>query len=365
MLNKGKKALALAMCAAMMMTSVSFTGCAKKSTAGASSDSNARPTAESVKKEGKLVTYGMPGSWANYQEAYDNFTKQYGITHQDTDMSSAEETAKFKAEKNSPVADLGDIGIAFTADAKKQGVLLSYKNKFFSEVPSWAKDPNGAWCCAYTGTVSFLVNKKLVKDVPTSWKDLLKSEYKNTIVTGDMQKAAQAQMGLLSAAIANGGSESKIQPGIDYFKKLKQAGNLKDVDLSVATIQKGEVPISFMFDFNSLSDKYTAPNPDDFEIVIPTDGSVMSAYASVINAYAPHPNAAKAFQDYLFSDEGQTILAKGYARPIRTNVKLPDSVKSKMIPDSEYKKVSQVKNQATWDATAKTIPDLWRDNVMS
>ena len=365
MLNKGKKALALAMCAAMMMTAVSFTGCAKKSTASTSSGSSERPTAESVKKDGKLITYGMPGTWANYTEAYSNFTKQYGITHQDTDMSSAEEIAKFKAEKDRPVGDLGDIGIAFAPDAKKQGVLLSYKNKYFNEVPSWAKDPNGAWCCAYTGTISFLVNKKLIKNVPTSWKDLLKPEYKNCVVTGDMQKAAQAQMGLLSAAIANGGSESNIQPGIDYFKKLKKAGNLKDVTGSVAAIQKGEVPLQFMYDFNALSDKYTAPNPDDFVVVIPTDGSVMSAYASVINAYAPHPNAAKAFQDYLFSDEGQTILAKGYARPIRTSVKLPESVKSKMIPDSEYKKVKQVKNQATWDTTAKTIPDLWRDNVMS
>jgi putative spermidine/putrescine transport system substrate-binding protein len=365
MLSKGKKVLALAMCAAMMATAVSFTGCAKKSTGSTTSGSDARPTAESVKKEGKLVTYGMPGSWANYEELYTNFTKQYGVTHQDTDMSSAEEIAKFKAEKNSPVADLGDIGIAFTSGAKKQGVLLAYKNKYFNEVPSWAKDANGYWCCAYTGTICFIVNKKLVKDVPTSWKDLLKSEYKNCVVTGDVQKAAEAQTGLLAAAIANGGSESNIQPGIDYFKKLKQAGNIKDVDKSVATIQKGEVPISFSYDFNALNNKYTSSNPDDFEVVIPSDGSVMSAYASIINAYAPHPNTAKAFQDYVFSDEGQALLAKGYARPIRTNVKIPDSTKSKMIPDSEYKNVTQVKDQATWDATAKTIPNLWRDNVMS
>lgn len=322
------------------------------------------PTKAAVKKEGKLVTYGMPNEWANYGESYAAFTKMYGITHVDTDMTSAEELAKFKAEKNKPVADLGDIGIIFGSYAKSQNIVQPYKNKYWNEVPNWAKDKDGYWTAAYTGSIGILVNKKLVTDVPHSFKDLLNPEYKNMVVVGDMQKAAQSQNTLLAAAFANGGDESNLQPGIDYFKKLKDEGNLKDIDNKIGNFQKGEIPIGFLWDFNALGYKYAMSNPDDYEVVIPTDGTVMSAYVSVINKYAPHPNAAKAFQEYLFTNEGQISLAKGFAKPIR-DIKLPASVQSKMLPSSDYKAAKQIKDFAVWDKTSKEIPNLWRDNILT
>ena len=40
-------------------------------------------------------------------------------------------------------------------------------------------------------------------------------------------------------------------------------------------------------------------------------------YVQAISAYAPHPNAAKLWMEYLYSDEGQNLWLKGYCNPIR------------------------------------------------
>jgi len=354
------------MSAVMILTAASISGCAKKSVSAAgNTDVTTRPTAAQVKAEGKLVSYGMPDNWANYSEIFSSYMQQYGITHQDTDMSSAEELGKFTAEKNNPVADLGDVGITFGPGAVASKILQPYKNKYWNDVPSWAKDKNGYWTAAYTGSISFLVNKSLVKDVPHSWKDLLKPEYKGMVVLGDMTTAAQSQNALLAASFANGGSEKNITPGINYFKQLNSLGNIKNVDNSVANLQKGEIPIGIFWDFNSLGYRKTINGESTYDVVIPTDGTVMSAYISVINAYAPHPEAAKAFQDYLFSDAGQVQLAKGFARPIRSNVTLPNDVKSLLLPDSDYKSAKQITDYTAWGATCEEIPDLWRNNILA
>ena len=46
-----------------------------------------------------------------------------------------------------------------------------------------------------------------------------------------MTKAAQAQMGVLAAAMAMGGDESNVQPGIDFFKKLRAETNQQRGDV--------------------------------------------------------------------------------------------------------------------------------------
>lgn len=86
-------------------------------------------------------------------------------------MSSAEEIAKFKAEGENATADIGDIGYEFGTVAVSQGVTQPYKPTTWEEIPKWAKDKDGHWVIGYTGTIAFIVNKELVKDIPTSWQE--------------------------------------------------------------------------------------------------------------------------------------------------------------------------------------------------
>ena len=178
-----------------------------------------------------------------------------------------------------------------------------------------------------------------------------------------MTKAAQAQMGVLAAAMAMGGDESNVQPGIDFFKKLAEQKRISNVEMSVANIEKGEIPVALLWDFNALGYREQI-NHEQFEVVIPSEGSVVSGYATIINKYAPHPNAAKLAREYILSDKGQINLARGYARPIRDNVKLPDDVASKLIDSGEYKNAKPVGDYKVWDETSKKLPQLWQDNVL-
>src|SRR5665811_2314721 len=107
---------------------------------------------------GAVNSYGMPDDWTNFGAIWGVFTAKYGLTHSDTDMSSAEEIQKFDAEKNNPVADMGDIGIQFGPVAITAGVADCYKPTAWDKIPDWAKDPNGCWTAWYQGTIVFAVN---------------------------------------------------------------------------------------------------------------------------------------------------------------------------------------------------------------
>ena len=213
--------------------------------------------AAKAKTEGKIVSYGIPNDWLNYEKMWGVFTKRYGVTNADTDMSSAEEIAKFLAEKNAPVADVGDVGLAFGPIGTEQGAFMPYKNKFWNEIPDWAKGADGHYAAAYYGTVSFIVNPKLVKKVPVTWKELLRPEYKGKIGLSDPRKAAVAQYAVIAAAYAFGGSEKNLKPGLDFFAKLQKSGNLTAATPSLANMQKGEVAVGINWDYNGLSFKRT------------------------------------------------------------------------------------------------------------
>jgi len=315
-----------------------------------------------AKAEGSVVSVGMPDDWANWADTWKDITGKYGLTHTDTDMSSAEEIAKFDAEKEKPTADIGDVGIAFGPVAIAKGVTQPYKSSYWEEIPSWAKDTDGNWIVGYQGTIAFIVNKTLVPDVPKSWADLLKGKYK--VAIGDVTKAAQAQNAVLAAAMAFGGSEANIEPGIAYFEKIAKLNRISLAEVSVANLEKGEIPVAIVWDFNALGYRNKI-DANRFEVVIPSEGSVVSGYATIINKYAPHPYAAMLAREYELSDAGQINLAKGFARPIRSSVVLPAEIAANLVPAAQYANVKPIADYAVWGETAKTLPALWQDRVLS
>ncbi len=133
-------------------------------------------------------------------------------------------------------------------------------------------------------------------------------------------------------------------------------------------IEKGEIACQILWDYNALGyrDQFVKNNPDaKYDVVIPSDGSVQSGYTTIINAYTKRPYAAALTREYILSDEGQINLARGYATPIRKNVKLPEDVKAKMLPESQYTKARPIKDFTAWGETVKKIPTLWQEEVMA
>lgn len=317
---------------------------------------------QAARAEGEVNSVGMPDSWANWKDTWADLQRLYGLKHSDTDMSSAQEIAKFAAEKSNATADIGDVGAAFGPIAVQQGVTQAYKPTTWDEIPDWAKDDDGHWMLAYTGSIAFIVNKQLVKEAPTSWADLKKGTYK--VAIGDVGTAAQAVNGVLAAAIANGGDEKNIQPGLDFFADIAKQGRLSLANPTIQTLERGEVEVGVVWDFNGLGYREQI-DPSRFEVLIPSDGSVISGYSTIINKYAKHPNAAKLAREYILSDAGQINLAKGNARPIRAeHLTLPADVQAKLLPNEQYAKVQPIKDADAWEATSKALPQLWQEHVI-
>jgi putative spermidine/putrescine transport system substrate-binding protein len=286
-----------------------------------------------AKKEGKLNVIALPPDWANYGEIISTFSKKYGIpiTSDNPDGSSAQENQAITSLKgDSRAPDVVDVGPAFAVAGAAAGLYGKYFPSEFSTIPRSMKDTRGYWYGDYWGAVSIGYNQGLISNPPTSFKDLLKPEYKGKVaVNGSPLTSNSAVSVVIAASLANGGSLKDVGPGIDFFATLKKSGNYIPVGTTSATVASGQTPISLDWDYNNLA--YVKEFPAArWKVAIPTDGVYGGHYAQAVNATAPHPWAARLWEEFIYSDQGQLLYLKGYAHPSRFN----DLAKRKKIPAS-------------------------------
>lgn len=362
-MKKNVMKMSLILCASAMM----MTGCGGQK-AGEKVDLrevSLETIVEKAKEEGAVASVGMPDDWANWKGSWDNITSTYGLTHEDTDMSSAEELSIFDAEKDAATKDIGDVGQAFGKAAIEMDVVQPYKASTWDSIPDWAKDPDGNWVITYLGTMSCMVNAKNVSDQIDSWEAIRKSDCQVTV--GDVVRAAAPQMAVLSCAYALGGDVNHIDPAIDFFKELATEGRLDAATYSQERMERNEIDVALTWDYLSLQyrDMVKAAVPEaDIQCHVMKDGAIQSGYCLVINKYAPHPYSAALTVEYMLSDQGQIDRAKGYARPIRSDVKLPDEISSKMIADEEYIDTIPLTDNEAVSAACAEISSRWEEEVI-
>jgi len=290
---------------------------------------------KAAKAEGTLNVIALPDNWANYGNIIKGFEKKYGIkiVSANPDGSSQDEinaVTQLKGQSRAP--DVLDVGTSFALTAAKTGLLAPYKVQSWSSIPTSAKASNGDWYDDYGGFIAIGYNSNTVKDPPTSFKDLLKPEYKNEVaINGNPTTASAAFSAVFAAALANGGSFNNIQPGITFFQKLNQVGNFVPVTASEATVESGQTPILVWWDYLMASE--VANQVKGWKVVIPTDGHYAAYYTQAISASAPHPAAARLWEEYLYSNAGQNLWLAGAARPIE----LPALVKAGTENKTAYK----------------------------
>jgi putative spermidine/putrescine transport system substrate-binding protein len=289
-----------------------------------------------AKKEGSLTTIALPHDWCNYGEMIQSFKDKYGleVNELNPDAGSGDEIEAIKANKGNtgPQApDVVDVGLSFGPSSKKDGLIQPYKVATWDTIPDAAKDADGYWYGDYYGVLTFEVNKDIIKNSPADWSDLLKDEYKNAVaLAGDPRASNQAIQGVYAAGLsAAGGDASKAaEAGLKFFADLNAKGNFVPVVGKVAPLAQGTTPLIIRWDYNALADRDTLAGNPDVDVVVPKTGVVAGVYVQAISAYAPHPNAAKLWMEYLYSDEGQLGWLKGYCHPIR----FADLAKKGVIP---------------------------------
>jgi len=304
-----------------------------------------------AKAEGQLTTIALPHDWCDYGEVFDAFKKKYPeitINELNPDAGSGDEVEAIRANKDNKGAqapDVLDVGLSFGPSAKAEGLLMPYKVSTWDSIPDSAKDADGSWYGDYYGVLSFMVNKDLIQESPKDWADLLKPEFANAVaLAGDPRVSNQAIQSVYAAGMSTGAAAGKDSgtAGLDFFKKLNASGNFVPVIGKPATLAQGQTPILINWDYNNLSGRDTLNGNPPTEIVIPASGVLAGVYVQAISAYAPHPNAAKLWMEYLYSDEGQLTWLKGYCHPIRFNDlaakgKIPQDLLDKLPPADAYK----------------------------
>ncbi|GAB3277811.1 extracellular solute-binding protein [Kineosporia babensis] len=338
--------------------------------ADAASDREIGTDLESIarlaKEEKKVALIAYPENWANYGESFKAFTAKYGVEVEvaSPNASSAEELTavkNLKGQKTQP--DVLDIGFSFTGPAVSQGLVSSFTPSLADEVPDNLKDPDGNWLGAYYGVLSIGVDANKV-DVPKTFQDLLDPQYKGKIAIGDPRDGASVLAAVTAAALANGGSMDDITPGIEFFQKLADAGQLVSSNSASQSLTTGEAAVTFDWNYNysGITEELTASGVD-LQVSVPSDGVFGNLYAQPLTIDSPQPNAGRLWIEWLLSDEGANIYATSGAVPARLQAMKEAGTLSKeaeaALPPAEILENINFPSIAQGEAANQSVADGW------
>ncbi len=317
-----------------------------------------------AKKEGKLNVITLPSNWANYGTQMKQFTAMYGIHITDAipSGSSAQEIQAIQSGRGSSTApDVVDVGESFAvADSD---LFAPYEVQTWNDIPATNKDASGDWYNDYGGYVSFGCNLKVVPSCPTTWAALEGSAYKHAVALNGVPGQAGAATGaVFASAINNGGSLTNAKPGLTFFAKLKSLGNFNATDCdSSSLIEAGQCPIIVNWDFLNVAGAWGLPANAKWKVVVPTGTPLGEFYAQAISKTAPDPAAARLWEEFLYSTQGQNNFLKGFARPVELSALVKagtvDSAAYKQLPAVPGAPVLPTPSQTT--AAAKLIAAGW------
>ena len=274
---------------------------------------------KAAKEEGALNVIALPHDWSNYGEVIESFKKKYPeikVTELNPNASSKEELDAAKTNKGTDAApDVFDVGQAIAATSTDY--FAPYKVQAWDKIPDTAKDADGAYYADYTGIMSVGWNADKYGDI-SSLDDLLDPKFAGTVaLNGKPAEAGAAFNGYLMANQLAGGDINNLQPGLDYFKKLKEAGNLTTVDVTNGTIDSGQTGVVFDWTYNQASYKKELKDKGvNWKYKTFPKAQVVSYYNQAINKDAPHPAAARLWEEYLYTADAQNLWFKGGANPV-------------------------------------------------
>ncbi len=319
---------------ALAVTAIALAACGGDSASKAKTATSAADVGgmeelvKAAEAEGQLNVIALPPEWANYKGVIAGFKALYPnikVDEANPDANSQEEIDAANNLKDTDKApDVFDLGV--NVALANTALFAPYKVAAWADVPDNLKESTGLWLGDYAGFMSIGCDASKVP-APATVADLLKPEYKGAIaLNGNPKTAGAALHGVVMASLANGGAADNIAPGVDFFNKLNEAGNLLPVDPTPATIAAGQTPCVIDWEYNNAGlTSDLVSKGIDWKVVIPSDAPPVAAYyIQAINKDAPHPAAARLWMEYLYSPAAQNEWLKGFARPILQEAMIRD-----------------------------------------
>jgi putative spermidine/putrescine transport system substrate-binding protein len=271
-----------------------------------------------AKAEGTLNVIALPNDWANYGNIIKDFGNKYGIkvnSIQPSDSSAQEVTEIEQKKGTSLAADVLDVGGSVATASTS--LFTPYEVATWSSIPAGLKQANGLYVGDYGGYMSVGYDSAKFGTI-TSLSQLLTSKFKSAVaLNGNPTEANAALNGVMMANLAEGGTPANIAGGVNFFQKLKAAGNYVPVQATPATIKSGTTPVVFNWDYLNTA-AVVGQSASTWKVFIPANATLGGFYYQAINKDAPHPAAARLWEEFLFSEAtagGQNLWLQGGARP--------------------------------------------------
>ncbi|MEA0563188.1 MULTISPECIES: ABC transporter substrate-binding protein [Lysinibacillus] len=260
-------------------------------------------------EEKVLTVYsaGPDGLAANIQEAFEEKT---GIKVEMFQGTTGKILSRLEAEKNNPAADVVVLASVASMDGlKATDQLQSYQDAANKDNinKDWS-DGEGYFYGYSASALGIAYNTKNTTQIPEDWSDLAKADWQNKINIPDPSLSGSAVDFLFGYTEA----DNKAWSTIDTWKKngLQVNGANKEALDAVITGEKNATIAGV--DYMAYKAK---ADGEPVEIIYPKSGTVVSPRAVGILKEAKHVEAAKAYVDFLLSDEGQKLVADAYLLP--------------------------------------------------
>ena len=296
-----------------------------------------------AEKEGKVVWYASVD--VKVAEAVKKaFVAKYPKIDVDVERSGSERI--FQRINQEYQSGIKNVDVVNSSDAshfiswKQQGWLGKHVPPDTAKFPANGKDPDGFYF-AWRSSLSVMgYNTNLVqeKDAPAGYSDLLDPKWKG--------KMAKAHPGYSGTALTGTFAISKSL-GWEYLEKLSKQGvqQLQSTTATPKSIASGERAV--MVDGNEYNMFMEIQAKSPVKIIYPKEGTPFITSPTAIFKDAPHPNAARVFQNFLYTAPiQQLIVDQGGNRSLHPDVKEPPErtplSKIKLLADDPQGMLPQV-----------------------
>jgi iron(III) transport system substrate-binding protein len=223
---------------------------------------------------------------------------------------------------------------------KQQKWLAAHVPPDVKRFPAQFRDPDGYYA-TWRATLSVMgYNTNLVdaKDAPTGYMDLLDPKWKGKLV--------KSHPGYSGTSLTGTYAITKVL-GWDYFEKLSKQGvqQLQSTTATPKSIASGERAV--MVDGNEYNMFIEIDAKSPVRIIYPKEGTPFVTSPTAVFAEAPHPNAARVFQNFLYTAKTQQLAVDvGGTRSVHPDVKDPPGrtplAQIKILPDDPVTMLPQV-----------------------
>ena len=275
--------------------------------------------AEAPKKESKTLTMYIGVVEQQARVLATEFEKDSGIKVNFVRMSGGETLSRIRAEKAAPKASVWYGGSADSyIVAAQEGLLEKYVSPNAAKIPDSFKDKDGYWTGVYQGYLGFICDGRFFDekkvDLPKSWNDLLKPEFKGQIIMGNPGSASTGYV-IVSALTQVDGQEKAM----DYLAKLN--GQVKQYTKAGAAPARsaalGECAIGITYLHNGI--RLLKEGYNNVKLSVPEDGTAYELGAVAVIKGGPETDAAKKFVDWCLTKKAQELGQKNGSFQFLTN----------------------------------------------